>query len=71
MTTTLWSNDNGSLVCERHAGNYLTAAIEARPRAHTHRTPLGTWDVVDMADLTAEFTAHGLPAPRCEQCPTT
>ena len=70
MTDTLWSDDGGQLVCTAHAGSYLTAGIKARPRAHSHRTPLGTWEQVDRAELAAAFVAGGLPAEAadCETC---
>ena len=43
MSNRLWVDDNGSVVCDNHAGAYLTSAFEAKPNAIQHRTPLGTW----------------------------
>jgi hypothetical protein len=68
--STLWSDDNGQLVCTDHAGAYLTAAIAARPKARTHRTPLGRWAQVDRDELVAAFAAADIPASAadCETC---
>ncbi|CAB4178020.1 hypothetical protein UFOVP1462_24 [uncultured Caudovirales phage] len=49
----LWVSDNGDVTCEEHAGMYLHCAIEAKPKAKSHRTPLGTWDAFSMRDLGA------------------
>lgn len=72
--TPLWTDGGGTILCSPHAGNYLTSAIDARPRARTHRTPLGTWDLMtseEVAVLRLEFgpliceTCHGpfVPPP--------
>lgn len=66
-STRHWFNDNGSICCEEHAGSYLTAAIEARPRAKSHRTPLGTWELMP-ADEVAEFLQYTEGKPVCETC---
>ena len=55
----LWVSDDGSVICDGHAGVYLRSAIEANPVAISHRTPLGTWDAFSM-DL--------LGALPCEVC---
>lgn len=70
----IWSNDNGDLACDRHGGAYLAAAIKARPRATTHRTPLGTWELYrgkKYADLLASFRDNHLPDPACTTCGAT
>jgi hypothetical protein len=44
MTTQkLWISDNGDVTCEEHAGMYLRCAIEAKPKAKQHKTPLDNW----------------------------
>lgn len=53
MSVRIWSDDNGLLTCERHAGATLKGAIAAAPRRRTHRTSLGTYEVVPEADLRA------------------
>lgn len=73
MTTPgrLWVHDNGEIVCDRHGGAYLTAAIATRPQASEHRTPLGTWEAVSALDyplMLADFRDAGLPDPTCERC---
>ena len=55
----LWVSDNGNVTCLKHAGAYLKSAIQAKPKAITHRTPLDTWS------LYAEHLLKGLP---CESC---
>jgi hypothetical protein len=63
--TTHWSDDNGRITCSAHAGNYLTSAIQAKPNAKKHRTPMGTWEymnIIEVAEFLAEF---GVP---CETC---
>ena len=55
-----WNLTNGQVTCHDHAGAYLTAGITARPKARTHSTPLGKWEVMDpadVADMTAEYGA--------------
>ena len=59
MATILWVSDNGDVLCANHAGSYLYSAIQARPMARTHRTPLGTWDA-----CTSEMLG-GLPCSSC------
>jgi len=44
MTTQkLWVSDNGEVTCEDHSGMYLRCAIQAKPKAKQHKTPLGNW----------------------------
>lgn len=43
MSNRLWVDDNGTVLCENHAGTYLTSAIQSNNQAIQHRTPLGTW----------------------------
>lgn len=44
MTTQrLWVDDQGTVLCENHAGSYLRSAITANNQAIQHKTPLGTW----------------------------
>ena len=46
MTTQrLWVSDNGDVVCEAHTGMYLRCAIEAKPKAIKHKTPLDRWSL--------------------------
>ena len=56
MRTRLWIDQNGRVVCEKHAGNYLRSAIAAHPHAQHHRTPLGDW----ISDHSGRFP--------CETC---
>jgi hypothetical protein len=67
MNRTLWMDDNGRIICGRHAGSYLSSAIDARPRASSHRTPLGTWDRLD-AMFREEWESIMGSAPECESC---
>ena len=55
----LWVSDNGDVCCANHAGIYLYHAIQAKPRAKSHRTPLGTWDAY------ASNLLGGLPCSSC------
>lgn len=66
-TTRLWANDNGAIVCEEHAGAYLRSAIEARPKARTHKTPLGTNYMMTDAEV-AEFMEACEVTVVCESC---
>jgi hypothetical protein len=43
MSEPLWISDNGDVTCEPHSGAYLRCAIEAKPKAIKHKTPLGDW----------------------------
>jgi hypothetical protein len=60
MTTNrLWVDDNGTVVCDDHAGTYLRSAFQANSEAIQHRTPLGTWcayytHLLGGADLVCE-----------------
>lgn len=68
MTTTtarFWANDNGAICCQDHAGHYLSSAISARPRAKTHRTPLGTYELLNNLEVTFLSTEYG---EICENC---
>lgn len=65
-TTRYWANDNGSICCDDHAGAYLTAAMEARPRAKAHRTPLGTWEQLTTLEVT--FMRADFGVELCETC---
>lgn len=60
-----WSDDNGAICCETHAGAYLTASIGAKPKAKSHRTPLGTYELMSEDDVTYFITECGEP---CETC---
>jgi hypothetical protein len=40
-----WVSDNGEVTCEKHGGMYLISAINAKPKAVTHKTPLGSWSL--------------------------
>ncbi len=64
-TQSLWLNDNGAISCEDHAGQYLRSAINQRPRAKTHRTPLGTWDKLTQGETQALTIECGV---LCESC---
>jgi hypothetical protein len=59
MSKRLWVSDNGSVTCDEHAGTYLRCAIEARPKAKSHCTPLDNWSMY------FEHLLGGLP---CETC---
>jgi len=41
----LWISDNGDVTCENHAGAYLKSAIETKPKAISHITPLDNWSL--------------------------
>jgi hypothetical protein len=43
MNQRLWVSDNGDVLCEEHSGTYLNCAIQAKPKAVEHSTPLGNW----------------------------
>lgn len=45
MIKCLWVSDNGDVVCEEHAGMYLRSAIQAKPKATKHDTPLNNWSL--------------------------
>jgi hypothetical protein len=44
-TERLWVSDDGDVTCENHAGMYLRCAIEAKPNAKKHNTPLDRWSL--------------------------
>ena len=67
MTTQLWCNDNGAICCTEHAGSYLRSAITARPKARTHRTPLGTWEQMTFGDIADFINETGMKV-LCETC---
>jgi hypothetical protein len=52
-------------LCNEHAGDYLHSAIQSKPNAKTHRTPMGTWERLTDEDVTY-FTGKGIPC--CENC---
>lgn len=43
---TLWVSNGGVITCANHGGAYLQAAVEARPKARRHTTPLDVWDLM-------------------------
>jgi hypothetical protein len=45
MSKRLWVSDDGDVVCEDHAGVYLKSAIENKPNAKAHSTPLDQWSL--------------------------
>ena len=55
----LWVSDNGDVLCDNHAGTYLRASIQAKPKAKMHHTPLDTWTAYSLN------RPGGLP---CEVC---
>lgn len=65
-TDNLWMDDGGMILCESHAGGYLSAALRANPRRRTARTPLGTWTRVTADDRLAA-AADGWEMA-CETC---
>lgn len=70
-TTTYWCDDNGTVYCEDHAGNYLRCAIKNNPAAREHHTPLGTWERMtaqDVVDFQAFIDARLGGGSVCEQC---
>jgi len=65
-TQQYWYNTtNGQQVCLAHAGNYLTSSIEAKPKAKSHKTPLGTWKATSAEDIESFTAEFGSP---CESC---
>lgn len=49
--TNHYLNDNGQIVCESHAGHYLASAIQNKPKAKIHDTPLGIWRKLAPAEV--------------------
>jgi hypothetical protein len=45
MCKRFWISDNGDVLCEEHTGAYLRSAIEAKPKAWSHVTPLDNWSL--------------------------
>jgi hypothetical protein len=40
----LWTNEQtGEIACVSHFGTYAKCALEAKPKARSLKTPLGTW----------------------------
>ena len=59
--TRLFASDGGEVICEKHAGHYLSSLLESSTKRRKHfPTPLGTWH-----DYTAELRAEGF---ECESC---
>jgi hypothetical protein len=59
MAQRLWVSNKGDVICEDHAGTYLRCAIEAKPKAIKHKTPLDDWSLyfthlLGGADLVCE-----------------
>lgn len=51
-TQQYWSNDQqGTIYCSDHAGSYLYHAIQSKPKARRHRTPLGDWSLMTEAEV--------------------
>lgn len=70
-TCVLWTDLGGSLYCLEHAGGYLQAAVEARPKARSHSTPITVWRLVTDKDRD-EWDSYGdLPPMTCERCRET
>lgn len=69
-TTRYWCDDNGAITCETHAGNYLSSGIKARPNAKTHRTPLGTFEMLHDDEVAELLTMmQGMKREHiCEMC---
>jgi hypothetical protein len=66
MNTTYWADDNGRITCVNHAGNYLSSAIQTKPKSRVHLTPMALYvrlTKTEVADFTAEFGYC------CETCP--
>lgn len=55
------------LVCYRHAGGYLQAAIAARPKAKSHVTPFGKNVLMTAADV-ADWLQAIDATEACETC---
>lgn len=71
-TRTYWESQNGEVSCERHAGAYVAAAIEATPNAQRIETPLGVYYKMSAADVN-DFESFlkdemGVAAECCETC---
>jgi len=68
MKTLYIHHDQGSVVCERHAGHYLQASLEAYPEMKVHGTPLGIWILAN--ELDAEMFRLGTDGIEfdCEIC---
>jgi hypothetical protein len=59
----LWvGKQSGKVYCTKHAGSYLQAAIQSRPKAVSHTTQLDQWVGVTAAE------AKMLNLHDCETC---
>lgn len=64
---TLWVSNGGVISCANHGGAYLQAAVEARPKARRHTTPLDVWDRIDDNEIPAIAKELGCaPDALCE-----
>ena len=43
----IWVSEEGEVICQNHAGNYLTVAINMHPNRQTHITPLTIWQLME------------------------
>jgi len=60
-TERLWVSDEGEVTCEKHGGMYLMSAIQAKPKAIKHKTPLDNWSLYFTHLLGGENL-------KCESC---
>jgi hypothetical protein len=65
--STLYIDDNGAVVCAKHAGYELRGAIIIEPLETIYFTTLGTWMVAGARDYLAFKDATGLILT-CEGC---
>jgi hypothetical protein len=63
----LYSNDNGRIVCPRHMGCAGESAYNAKPEKATYRTGMDTWERLDTDFVTMWVEEMG-EFPRCEDC---
>ena len=62
---TYFSDTNGQLLCNNHAGGYLRFELDQRPKAKRIKTPITTWTRIDSSKVDYYVTLFGYC---CETC---
>ena len=65
--STLYIDDNGAVICAKHAGLELASEIAHDPKSFQYFTSQGTWFVAGARDYLAFKDATGLILT-CEGC---
>lgn len=60
-----FSDTNGQLLCNDHAGGYLRFELDQRPKAKRIKTPITTWTRMDSLEVAFFFAEFGYC---CETC---